>query len=107
MSMPVLTCRRVRFFSEGDELAFFESIRRIKAVRRVEGSGDSILLHVPRRLSDTALREIIALFQRYRISMRQLAQFLSETNSRWFADPQKSWHKRVFANPAAPALRGS
>jgi hypothetical protein len=46
MVMPTLDCKRVRFHSEGDEAAFFAFARSIKAVKRIEGAGDSILLHV-------------------------------------------------------------
>jgi hypothetical protein len=94
--MPILTCRKVTFYSQGDEKAFFESIGRIKAVERVEGRRDSILLHVRNRVSQDSLRELIAVFLRYRIRMAQLAQFLSDSNRHWFADPEKTYHKRVF-----------
>jgi hypothetical protein len=93
--VPVLTCRRVTFYAVGDELAFFHWLGTIKAIRKV-GSGDAILLHVPPRLSNQHLRELLAVFHRYRISMPQLAQFESANNRKWFADPQKYWHKRVF-----------
>jgi hypothetical protein len=96
--VPILDCRRVLFYSPGDELSFFEALRRIKAIRRIEGAGDSILLHTSSRISDTALRDLIALFRRYRISSRQLAQFLTESNRHWFHDPQAFWHRRVFAS---------
>jgi hypothetical protein len=43
------------------------------------------------------LRDLIALFERYRISdAAQLAQFLSDSNKSWFADPQKFWYKNIF-----------
>jgi len=95
--MPILTFRKVIFYSQGDERSFFESIGRIKAIKRVERRGDSLLLHVQKRVSQDSLRELIAVFLRYRIPMRQLAQFLSESNCHWFADPRKIYHKRVFS----------
>jgi hypothetical protein len=96
VSMPVLTCRKVLFYSEGDELSFFAWVGKIKAIRRWEGRGDCILLHVPRRVSGKELRELLALFYRYRIDMGQLAQFQTPANDGWFADPKKDWHKLVF-----------
>ena len=76
MVMPTLDCKRVRFLSEGDEAAFFAFARSIAAVKRIEGSGDSILLHVTSRPSQQSLRDLNALFARYRIrAKRQLAQF--------------------------------
>lgn len=98
--MPILTCRKVKFYSQGDERAFFETIGRIKAIQRVEGRGDCIFLQVQKSISQDSLRDLIAVFLRYRISMRQLAQFLSPSNRRWFADPAQRYHKRVF--PGAP-----
>lgn len=47
--------------------------------------------------SEQALRDLIALFERYRIPRAsQLAQFLCDPNRHWFAEPQTFWHKRVF-----------
>jgi len=70
--MPVLRCRRVIFFSDGDESAFFGFARSIKAVKRIVGEGDSILLHVAARPSGTSLRNLEGLFRRYRINRRPL-----------------------------------
>ncbi len=71
--MPVLACKRVIFYSPADEAVFFAFAERITAVRRVQGVGDSILLHVTARPSATALRDLLALFHRYRI--RGMSQF--------------------------------
>ena len=96
-AMPTLTCKRVLFYSHADEAAFFHLAGNIKAVQRVESVSDSILLHVSSRPSHQSLRDLIGLFQRYRISgMSQLAPFLSNSNRAWFADPGKSWHRKVF-----------
>lgn len=97
--MPTLTCKRVLFYSEADESAFFQLAKSIKAVKRAEGVGASILLHVSSRPSEQSLRDLIVLFQRYRISgMSQLASFLSDSNRDWFTEPQKFWHRRVFGS---------
>lgn len=65
--MPTVTCKRVRFFSEADEAAFFHFVRSIKAVKRIEGIRDSILLHISSRPSQASLRDLAALFRRYHI----------------------------------------
>ena len=72
--VPVLTCRRVVYYSPGDEALFFAWLDRIKVIRRWEGRGDEVLLHVPTRVSAVGHRELTALFRRYRINSRQLAQ---------------------------------
>jgi hypothetical protein len=97
MLMPILDCKRMMFYSPADEAAFFRFAESIKAVRRIEGVRDSIVLHVAFRVSHESLRDLVALFERYRIpQMSQLAQFLSSSNRSWFADPKKFWHKKVF-----------
>jgi len=97
--MPTLELKGVQFYSDADESAFFTFARGIKAVQKVGGVGDSIILHVTARPSQQSLRDLVALFIRYRISgMRQLAQFLFTTNRRWFADTRKAWHKKIFGD---------
>ena len=97
--MPTLNCKRVLFYSHADEAAFFHFAESIKAVQKVEGVRDSIVLHVSSRPSQQSLRDLIALFQRYRIpGMAQLAPFLSETNRVWFTDPKKIWHRKIFGS---------
>jgi hypothetical protein len=99
MFMPTLDCKRVMFYSPADEAAFFRFAESIKGVRRIEGEGDSILLHIASRISQKSLRDLVALFERYRIPrMSQLAQFLARSNRSWFADPKKFWHKKVFTD---------
>jgi len=64
--MPTLDCKRVMFYSPADEAAFFRFAESIKAVRKVEGVRDSIILHIASRISQESLRDLIALFERYR-----------------------------------------
>ena len=66
--MPTITCKRVTFYSQVDESAFFHFARSIKAVRRIEGVGDGILLHVASRPSKASIQDLDALFRRYRIT---------------------------------------
>jgi len=66
--MPNLICKRVLFYSSADEAAFFSFVRSIKAVRRIDGCGDAIILSVSSRASKESLRDLRALFRRYRIS---------------------------------------
>ena len=96
--MPILTCKRVLYYSHTDEAAFFFFIKSIKAVKHVEYVGDSVLLHVSSRISQQSLRDFISLFQRYRITgMSQLSVFVTDTNREWFTDPKMFWHRKVFS----------
>ena len=110
--MSILACKGVRYFSQGDETAFFNWIGRISCVVRFEGNGDTLYLHVRgSRVADRDLRELLALFYRYRMPMGQLAQFESPRNRTWFARPGMYWFARVWGSEdvakksAKPRLR--
>jgi hypothetical protein len=95
--MPILACKRVRYGSQGDETAFFDWIGRISCVTKFEGSGDTLFLYVRgARISDDNLRELLALFYRYRVPMKQLAQFENPRNRTWFPRPGMYWFARVW-----------
>ena len=88
----------MQFYSAADEAAFFRFAEGIEGVAKVEGVSDSIVLDLVSHPSEQALRDLIALFERYHIPrISQVAQFLSDSNRRWFADPQKFWDKKVFS----------
>jgi hypothetical protein len=79
--MIKLVCKRVRFYSRGDEDAFFEWTSKIKVIKKFEGVGDEMLLYInSSRISDKGFRELTALFQRYKVDKRQLGQFINSKN---------------------------
>ncbi len=87
------------YFSPGDERAFFEWAERIPCVSRLEGVGKELRLHVRRRrISRACLRELLGLFYRYGVSMRQLAQFEAPANRSWFRNESAPWYQRVFGS---------
>lgn len=96
--MPKLTCKSVLFYSVGDELSFFKWIESIKFIRKFEGNGNNLYLSVKSKCpSDHCLRELLALFYRYKINMSQLSLFLNDKNKHWFFDNKEAyWHKKVF-----------
>ncbi len=98
--MIKLECKKVVFYSELDELSFFERVNKLQCIKSYEGINYSIFLHVKTKtVSDNCLRELISLFHRYKIEMSQLSQFLNEKNKNWFKDNQKAyWYKKVFKN---------
>ena len=95
--MPILKCHEMMFYSQLDEEIFFDALKKISAVKKIEGIGSDLLLSVPSRLSDKALRELLGLFFRYQVDMRQLAPFLTEKNRSWFCGTEKYWFKKVFS----------
>ena len=96
----VLICKRVYFYSSKDEEAFFEWIKKIDCIKETWALRDELYLKVgSSRLSDKSLRDLLALFYRYKIDMKQLSRFLNERNREWFRDgvgPKGYWHRRVF-----------
>jgi hypothetical protein len=104
--MIELKCTAVLFYSRHDEASFFTWAESIPAVSSVLGRGRSIVLCVKSKsIPERSLRELISLFRRYRVSMRQLAQFRTSKNSHWFASPDAFWFKSVFGPIHRPASK--
>jgi len=86
------------YWGSGDEKAFFTWLVSIKGVKRTEGIGTDLWIYLRSRcLSDSALRDMIAIYKRYDGDMRQLAQFVTQKNKHWFKDPKQYWYKDIFA----------
>lgn len=95
-----LTCKKVRFRCLKDEDAFFWWIKRIECIKSFEGAGDELYLDlVDRKLNDEDLDDLIGLLYRYKIDMKQLAQFLTPENKAWFYENKKAfWYENVFGS---------
>lgn len=92
-----LEAEGVVFYSMNDERLFFDWLGRMEFVKDVVGSGAVIYIKIDAGdLTEDGLREILALFQRYRISMRQLKLFDREEFSGWFRRSDSFWYRRVF-----------
>ncbi len=95
-------CVKVLFFlSHIDEEAFFEWVNRISFIEAVKECND--LLHISlieNNIPKDDLRELIALFYRYKIEMKQLQIFLNENNKEWFFDNKKAyWYRKIWNSP--------
>lgn len=92
-----LKITRLRFFSEGDETAFFGWLKNLNFVESVQGREDNIFVEVDHSAVDEeSLRELLAIFHRYCIDMRQLIVFDSDEFSDWFRRTDAYWYKAVF-----------
>jgi len=98
MQHLTLLCKSVMFYSQHDEKFFFAWIDDIPAIVDTHAQYDELYLYVESHdISNRSLRELIALFHRYNIDMRQLQAFLTENNRKWFYDnPKAFWHEKVF-----------
>jgi hypothetical protein len=92
--MVRLKCSGVRFGSQLDEKHLFEWAAEISCFLRWEQ--DTLVVR-SRNISREALYDLIALFWRYQIPMKQLAQFENQRNSNWFRNNGMYWHEKVFA----------
>jgi hypothetical protein len=87
----------VRFFSEGDEEAFFAWLKKLPFVEHYEGRGRVLYISVNLlAIDESGLREILALFRRYGVGLRQLAIFDRDEFADWFRSDQAYWHEDVF-----------
>jgi hypothetical protein len=90
-----------------DEAAFFAWLRSIPGVVKVEGVGRRLVVTLrSSRLSDAALRELIALHARYKLPMRSLAQFETSKNKAWFRSQNTYWYRKVFGVRSNNRWRG-
>jgi hypothetical protein len=94
----ILICSAVRFYCKKDEDAFFEWIKKIDCIDRTSAMGRELYLHiVADEIGDQGLDDLIGLFYRYNVDMKQLARFLTDKNKEWFYDNTEAfWHKKVF-----------
>jgi hypothetical protein len=93
------------YYSDGDERAFFKWLNQIPCIYKLGGAGSELWIYVRRRrISDTSLTELLALFNRFDVAMPQLAIFANSANSSWF---NRQSYPRVFgaAKPSAAAKR--
>lgn len=95
---PVLVCEGVRFFCNKDEDAFFEWIKKIDCIEKISAKGRKLYLYIAsNNIPDQNLDDLLGLFHRYKINMKQLRKFLTQNNKEWFYDNKKTfWHKKVF-----------
>jgi hypothetical protein len=93
----ILIARLGSFFSPGDEKACFDWLQSIPCVGSIGGRLRDIHIGVKKPPSNSELRELLALFYRYRIDMRPLAAFKNKRNAAWFAEDRDTfWYARVF-----------
>lgn len=87
----------VRFFSQGDEEAFFEWLNKLCCIKKCVGHGLTLYISINSSLVDEkGLRELLAIFHRYEIDMSQLIQFDREEFSVWFRNVDAFWCQDIF-----------
>nr|WP_199047695.1 hypothetical protein [Dyella sp. ASV24] len=101
--MVRLSCAGVRFGSYLDEKHLFTWVEEIPCFDRWDG--DTLVLRSG-EISEVDLRNLLALFSRYRLPMQQLAQFETGTNKHWFKAPSTFWYLEVFGGDDLDSSQG-
>lgn len=97
MNQIKLVCKHVTYFSSYDEDAFFEWLQKIPSVKRFIGRLDELYIFFESNIiPDKDLRELMGLFYRYHVDMKQLEIFLNESNKNWFDIADVSSHHNVW-----------
>ena len=95
--MPVLVASHVQYFSQDDERAFFEWLGRLKCVDSFEGVVADLFITLKRTPTKDDLRELIALFYRYEIDLKQFIGFETRSTRSWLRNAEAYWHTRMFS----------
>lgn len=91
------------FFSAKDEEVFSSWLSSIPSIVAVGGIGKVVeITFATKRVPQDDLREILAIFHRYTMDKRVLAQF-DRPQLTWFRHPKAYWFAEVFG----PVRRGA
>jgi len=94
--MADLIAHKIKFYSQRDERSFFERLKELESVIEFSGVGPDIIIRMRDNIIEEDLREIIAIFFRYKVDMSQLRPFLNDENEEWFGNKKMFWYKNVF-----------
>ena len=85
------------FRSPNDEAAFFGWLDRISSVTKYEGQGDTLYISVRKsQVDEEQLTDLLALFFRYQVDMKQLVALEKPEFSTWLRDKKAYWAESVF-----------
>lgn len=94
-----LKAERTFFFSQLDEDAFFHWLKKLPCVSSVEGKGDTLFIRVlESKVDESGFRELLALFWRYDVNMRQLTALDKREFAHWLHNKDAYWYRSVFGS---------
>lgn len=95
-----LICKEIWYYSKIDEDMFFEWLGQIPSVGDIKGISDQLFVNIKGDvIPNEDLKELLVLFFRYGVDMKQLKVFLNDKNKEWFFDDKEAfWHDCVFGN---------
>jgi hypothetical protein len=101
--MITIVADTVIFYSKRDEMAFYTWLDSIPSVGALEHSVRKIFIDLNNDvIPDDDITDLIGLFRRYGLEMRQLERLLTQGNAGWFKDPKAPWYYEVFEKEEDP-----
>jgi hypothetical protein len=91
-----LVASDIAYYSQLDEIAFFDWLNRLDCVKEYRGQAHDLVITLKRPPTKSDLRDLIALFFRYRADLRQLAQLETKSNRQWLRNPDAYWNRPMF-----------
>jgi hypothetical protein len=93
-----LTTKPIHFWSKNDELSFLGWVERIRCVAAHDGTAFWEEIKIMARPTNGELHDLIGLFTRYGIPLKQLAQFVDKRNEAYFRTPTRDWYAAMFVD---------
>jgi hypothetical protein len=101
-----LICHKTIYYSDLDKKYLSEWIHSISSIVKIEYDRyDTYLYFDSNVISDDDFRELIALFYRYKIDMKQLQIFINDGNREWVCgEPKGYWYRRMLGSTTKSKL---
>ncbi len=97
MPKTTLMAKSILYHSQGDEDAFFQWLKSIPCVIDYEGVGRELRINISyERVSKYDMLELIALFYRYKVDLKQLLALDRPEFQDFLRDRKKYWYNSMF-----------
>lgn len=88
--------KRVTYGSANDERAFFEWLERIDGVDAFDGVGSDLYVYVRKNIDEYGLRDLVAIFFRYKVDLTQIPKSVSVEDHSWLLNKEAYWFLLMF-----------
>ncbi|MBF6077430.1 hypothetical protein AB0346_11600 [Nocardia beijingensis] len=93
----IIEATGVTYYSPHDEAVFFGWLDAIPCIESYHGQSRTLYLTVDLDAVDEGgLYEIVALYRRYHIDLKELQVLSADRVGPWFSHPDRWWHEEVF-----------
>jgi hypothetical protein len=84
------------YFSQRDANHFFGWLQETNFIKNVKGVHHSLFLTIEGEIEREELYNLIALFTRYQMDLRELRGLCEKHNNKWFRSKKVYWHEAMF-----------